>query len=153
MIPFKLSKNKTVAMADRRVQLILLMTFLYLLQGILTSSYPWRVHSPVRAASLCSVVPGRLVVREATAGYPEGEELDLPAAHAPFFFQAIPINSADQETLMTIQGIGPTLAQAIIRYRQQHGFFQDAEEIANVPGVGRKRAAALVPFLRVDGAP
>lgn len=67
-----------------------------------------------------------------------------------FFFQAIPINSADRELLMTVKGIGPALAGAIIAHRQRFGPLQDIEDLTKIPGVGSKRAAALAPFLLFD---
>ena len=35
----------------------------------------------------------------------------------------ININTADMETLQKLDGIGPSLAEAIIRERDEHGFF------------------------------
>jgi len=48
---------------------------------------------------------------------------------------AIDINAADQETLMTIKGIGEKRAAAIIAYRDQHGRFKSVDELIDVQGV------------------
>lgn len=135
-------------MSDGRVQLILIITFLYLVQPYFLNN-----ESLVTTASLRSVTPDRLVVEVGPAHDREGEKHVLPAAHAPFFFQAIPINSADKEMLMTVKGIGPTLAESIIAYRQNFGPFKNIEDLTKIPGVGTKRATSLAPFLLLGEVP
>lgn len=46
------------------------------------------------------------------------------------------INTADQNTLMTLSGIGESKAKNIISYRLEHGNFKDITEIKNVTGIG-----------------
>ena len=48
----------------------------------------------------------------------------------------IDINTASADELATLPGIGPTTAQNIINYRDQHGDFGTIEDIMNVPGIG-----------------
>jgi competence protein ComEA len=50
--------------------------------------------------------------------------------------QKIDINRAEAWLLEALPGVGETKAQAIIEYRQQHGFFRDINELMNVPGFG-----------------
>ncbi len=53
------------------------------------------------------------------------------------FAEAININTADKETLMTsIKGVGETRAEAIIAYREQNGAFKSIEELAEGRGIG-----------------
>ncbi len=53
------------------------------------------------------------------------------------FAEAVNINTADKETLMTsIKGVGETRADAIIAYREQNGDFKSVEDLAEVRGVG-----------------
>lgn len=48
---------------------------------------------------------------------------------------AVDINAADLETLMTVKGIGEKRAAAIIAYRDQHGSFKSIDELIDVQGV------------------
>ena len=46
------------------------------------------------------------------------------------------INTATEEELIAVEGIGPTLAQRIVAYREEHGPFASIEELDNVKGIG-----------------
>ena len=50
----------------------------------------------------------------------------------------ININTADKQGLEEITGVGPTIAQRIIDYRQTNGPFQKIEDLKNVKGIGDK---------------
>ena len=49
------------------------------------------------------------------------------------------INTADAEELETLTGIGPSLAQAIIDYRTEHGAFRSVEDLLLVKGIGEAK--------------
>jgi len=48
------------------------------------------------------------------------------------------INTADESQLMTISGIGPSKASAIIKYRDEHGPFTATESLMKISGIGKK---------------
>ncbi len=50
--------------------------------------------------------------------------------------EKININTATQEQLETLTGIGPTIASKIIQYRKENGSFKTIEELKNVSGIG-----------------
>ncbi len=49
--------------------------------------------------------------------------------------KGVNINTAGLEELMTLPGIGESKAQSIIQYREEHGAFQNIEELTNIPGI------------------
>ena len=53
------------------------------------------------------------------------------------------VNSATAEQLDVLPGVGPTTAAAIVAHRQQHGPFQDIEQLADVRGIGPAKLDAL----------
>lgn len=48
----------------------------------------------------------------------------------------VSINNSTKEQLMTLQGIGESKANDIIKYREENGPFNSIEDIKNVPGIG-----------------
>ena len=61
----------------------------------------------------------------------------------------ININTAGLAELDSIPGIGPVLAQRIIDYREQNGFFSSPEEIQNVSGIGPKTYEKMADYITV----
>ncbi len=53
-------------------------------------------------------------------------------------FAEVNINSAGQNELTSLPGIGPVKAEAIVKYREVKGLFKDIHELVNVKGIGRK---------------
>jgi competence protein ComEA len=53
------------------------------------------------------------------------------------------LSTATVEQLDGVDGIGPTLAQRIVEYRDSHGGFRSLAELAQVEGIGEKRLATL----------
>lgn len=48
----------------------------------------------------------------------------------------VSINNSTKEQLMTLQGIGESKANDIIKYREENGPFNSIEDIKKVPGIG-----------------
>ncbi len=55
------------------------------------------------------------------------------------------INTASQQQLESINGIGPKRAQAIIEYREKHGEFKSVDELSKVEGFGKKLLEKIRP--------
>ena len=50
--------------------------------------------------------------------------------------KTININTATLEELMSINGLGETKAKAIIKYREENGYFKIIDDLLNVSGIG-----------------
>ena len=55
---------------------------------------------------------------------------------APLAAGKVSLNQADAEKLMTLPGIGPSMADNIIAYRREHGAFTSIDELQKVKGIG-----------------
>ena len=55
----------------------------------------------------------------------------------------VDINTADAKLLERLPGIGETRAEAIIRYREEHGPFKRIDDIVAVPGIGSSTLEGL----------
>ena len=53
------------------------------------------------------------------------------------------LGAATIEQLDEIDGIGPTLAERIVEYRQEKGGFGSVEDLGEVEGIGEKRLETL----------
>ena len=51
----------------------------------------------------------------------------------------VSINQATREELQQLDGIGPSTADAIIQYREEHGLYQTIEDIMKVKGIGNAK--------------
>lgn len=78
----------------------------------------------------------------------KGTALTLPQVPLPQ--GDIPINTADVKTLELLPGIGPTFAAQIISERDAHGPFHFPEDLLCVSGIGEKKLAGILPYIRLD---
>ena len=63
--------------------------------------------------------------------------------------QPIDLNTATEQQLDTLPGVGPSTAHAIAVYRSQHGPFVRVEDLLNVRGIGPAKLEALFGLVRV----
>lgn len=64
----------------------------------------------------------------------------------------VEINTASKQLLTYVSGIGPSRAQAIINFRNQHGAFSSREQLKNIPGITSKTYEQAAGFLRIANA-
>ena len=65
----------------------------------------------------------------------------------------VELNTASSALLTHIVGIGPSLAEKIVQFREENGPFQTREEVRAVPGMGPKSFEQAAGFLRIrEGA-
>jgi comEA protein len=64
--------------------------------------------------------------------------------------QPININSASKEELVALPGIGSTLADRIIAFRENEGEFGSIEDLQKVKGISKKKLEKLKPHVTVQ---
>ena len=64
----------------------------------------------------------------------------------------VELNTASQQLLSYVSGVGPALASNIIGYREEHGGFKNRKQLHEVPRLGDKAFEQCAGFLRIhDG--
>lgn len=86
---------------------------------------------------------------------PRKNESLAPEAYAPPSPQnpvvaAIDINRADAVALESLPGIGPKIAQEIIRCREERGRFASVEDLLSVKGIGPAKLSAIRDLIKVS---
>jgi competence protein ComEA len=88
----------------------------------------------------------------------DGQKINVPrqgeaaAASSGGGDQASPkvnINMAGEAELQKLPGIGPTLAERIINYREKKGGFKNVEELKQVSGIGEKKFEELRDYVEI----
>lgn len=69
----------------------------------------------------------------------------VPAAVFP-----IDINAATAEELMQIKGIGRVIAENIVSYRDNYGYFYSLEDLINVDGIGDKKLGSIRDYVYIS---
>ncbi|MCI5148508.1 MAG: ComEA family DNA-binding protein [Candidatus Electrothrix sp. MAN1_4] len=62
------------------------------------------------------------------------------------------INTGDKDELVSLPGIGPVKAEAIIKYREENGLFKDIDDLEKVYGIGEKTVARIKDDITVGEA-
>jgi competence ComEA-like helix-hairpin-helix protein len=69
------------------------------------------------------------------------------------FGQKLDLNTASAASLARIRGVGPSVAEAIVRHREEHGPFTDVSELDDVKGIGPKLMATVAAAAEVRATP
>lgn len=64
----------------------------------------------------------------------------------------VELNTASKQILSYISGLGPTLAQNIVEYRNTNGAFKCREDLKKIPRLGGNAFEQAAGFLRIRGA-
>ena len=99
-----------------------------------------RAGGPRRGANMDAVNLAALVA--------DGQQVVVPSHAASAADVPVSLGSATPEQLETLDGVGPATAQKIVAYRTEHGGFRSVDDLANVPGIGPKKLAALKPHVQ-----
>ena len=67
-------------------------------------------------------------------------------------YVGVELNTASKQLLSYVSGVGPSLAQNIVDYRNENGAFASREALKKVPRFGAKAFQQAAGFLRIRGA-
>jgi competence protein ComEA len=67
----------------------------------------------------------------------------------PAATQLVNINTADIALLSSLPGIGPSIAERIVKYRKEKGAFKTPQDLGNVKGIGEKKLAKVLNRITV----
>lgn len=81
-------------------------------------------HAEYVTAPVSAAVPAPTETAAASAAIPDGEKIN--------------INTASEQDLMKLEGIGKTLAKRIVERREQLGGYSVVEQLLEVKGIGEK---------------
>lgn len=100
---------------------------------------------------LCGLLTLYVRDRSQMAGTPV--ETDRTVSQEDFMPDVSPLdlNTATEEELDTLPGIGEELARRIVEYRETSGPFESVEEIMEVSGIGEAKFADLEGRITVNG--
>jgi competence ComEA-like helix-hairpin-helix protein len=62
---------------------------------------------------------------------------------------SIDLNRADAGEIMRLPGVGPAIAQEIIRHRTENGPFRSVEDLLEVRGIGPKKLEKIRPYVTI----
>jgi|GEM_PF-990701 len=62
------------------------------------------------------------------------------------------INRASLDELLVLPGVGPKLAEVIVKDRELNGPFQNADALLRVKGIGPKKLEKISPLLRFEAS-
>ena len=74
-----------------------------------------------------------------------------PAEKAPGLEGQIHINTATAEQLALLPGLGKKTADAVIEYRTKNGNFKAVDDITKVKGIGAKKLEKIKGYLVLEG--
>ena len=69
-------------------------------------------------------------------GTGSGQTSGMEGTSETFGDGRVNINTADKDELMTLNGIGESRAESIVKYREEHGSFSRTEDLKNISGIG-----------------
>ncbi len=87
---------------------------------------------------------------KATAKHAKGTRAGRRDKITPDSGEQVALNTATEEQLERLPGVGPGMAGRILAYRQQAGGFGKIEDLMQVTGIGPKKYAKIAPCVKLN---
>ena len=105
-------------------------------------AYKYDTEDSIQDLLVCSGPSSSADLTHLTLHVPDKTETNL--------CQRIDINNAELWLLKALPGIGDTLAQSIIDYREDNGRFRCIDDICKVDGIGLKTFEKIQNYITID---
>ena len=102
----------------------------------------WKTQRAALGAALAAVL-----LLTASAPVPAAATKPTQAQNGPT--AAVDLNTATPDALQAIPGIGEVIAGRIVKWREEHGPFQQVDDLMKVQGIGEKLLEKLRPYVKV----
>ena len=116
---------------------------------MVTAGTTWLGTGPALAAP-ATVATAAATSAAATAG-DEPDAHPAPKHGGKTVSGKLNLNTATQDQLVMLPGVGPAKADRIVAWRMKHGAFKRVADLRHVKGFGYKTLKKLEPFLDVKG--
>ncbi len=97
---------------------------------------------------------GVFIGRNRTSQYaliPSNSDFEENSTTGAYGDYRLDINTATKVQLMELPGIGETIAERILNFRDQNGMFSSTDELLNVAGIGEKKLQEIEPYIKIGG--
>lgn len=119
-----------------------------------TSSYTQTSEQPLTVTSVGSAVPETTTTASAVTTVTETPKVETTTSKVEVRFP-LDINSATEEELVCLDGVGETLARRIVAYREINGGYYSVYELLEVSGIGEPTLDKFIDniYADTDGLP
>ena len=100
---------------------------------------------------LCGLLILSFLDREQVGRMGISTEIDVPQEEILPDLSPLDLNTATEEELTQLPGIGEELARRVVAYREENGPFATVDDLMNVSGIGEGKFEALSDWITVDG--
>jgi len=112
-------------------------------QDVVDKAGGFKKHADETMINLAQKLTDEMVIYVPMEGEEPLEGIPLIASEATANPQAteegkVHLNSATQQEVETLNGIGPKKAEAILMYREENGPFHSVEQLTEISGIGEK---------------
>lgn len=111
---------------------------------VVVAGTTWLGSGPALAA------PGAVAAATSSAASDDG---DRPAAKrgGKTVSGKLNLNTATEDQLVLLPGVGPSKAERVVTWRTKHGAFKRVADLRHVKGFGYKTLKKLEPYLDIKG--